>query len=98
MFLLFRDRRRMVVEKMADRSVAADQDELLERRPGAALFEQPKESLNSNVDNIVGRFFARGAMQYMRNAIQGSAHHCTIRNIALDNFQPRARIQKSVVA
>src|SRR5208283_4008470 len=98
MFLLFRDRDWMRVEKVADGSVAADQDELLEGRARPALFEQPKQPLNCNVDNVVRHFFARCAVQHMRDAIQSSAHYGTIRDIALDNFQRRARIQKPVVA
>lgn len=56
--LLFGDRDRMRIKEMADGTIAAQQNELLERGTDAALFEEPEQALYGDVHNVFGSFLA----------------------------------------
>ena len=87
----------MRVEKMSQGSIAADQDDLFESRAAAGLFQQPEQTLDRDIHHIVGSFLTGGAMQYVRNALDGCMHNGPIRDAALDNLQPGSGLQVPVV-
>src|SRR5208337_4796876 len=78
--LLFSNRKGMRIEKMANRAIAAEQDDLLESRACAALFKEPEKPLHANVDNVVRGFLARSAVQHMSDAVHGLSRDTTIGN------------------
>src|SRR4029077_10270224 len=95
--LQFCNRHWMWIEKMAQRGIASDQNNSLERRTGAALLQKPEQTLNRDVDYRLRSLFAGSAVQNMGDSLHGPAHHVTVRNAPLDDFQPAARLQGSVM-
>jgi hypothetical protein len=83
---------------MADGAVATDENELAEGVAGASLFEEPEKALDGDVDDFVGRFFAGGAMDDVRDAGHGAADDIAVGDIAGDNFEAIARIGRAIVA
>ena len=60
---------------------------LAEGFAGAAFFEQPEEAFDGDVDDVVGRFFAGGAMDDVGDAGHGAADDVTVGDIAGDDFE-----------
>jgi hypothetical protein len=86
------------IEEMADRTIAADQDELTEGVAGAGLFEEPKEAFDGDVDDVVGSFFAGGTVDDVGDAGHSAADHVAIGDVAGDDFKARVGIERAVVA
>ena len=74
MLLFFRNWKRMGIEEMSQGSVATNENDLLERRTGAAVFQQPEQALHGHIDDIVWRFLAGRAMEHMSNTGYGLVH------------------------
>jgi hypothetical protein len=82
---------------VANRAVAADQNDLMERRTDAALFEQPEQTFDRDIHHIVGSFFAGCEVQDVRDSVHGLAHQASIRDAAANDFDASAWFQKAVM-
>ena len=87
----------MTIEKVSHGGVAANQNNLLERRTAAALFQQPEQALDGDVHDLVRSLLAGRAMQNMSDAAHGPAHCFAIGDASLRNFQARPRLQNPVM-
>jgi hypothetical protein len=86
------------VREMADGAIATDENKLAEGLARAALFEEPEETFDGNVDNIVGSFFASGAMNDMSDASHGAADDVPFGDIASDDFEAIVGTEGAIVA
>jgi hypothetical protein len=71
---------------------------LAERLAGAALFEQPEEAFDGDIDYFIRRFLAGGAMNDVGDAGHGAADDVAVRDIASDDFEPVVRVERTIVA
>jgi hypothetical protein len=78
MFLGFGDGDGMRINEMPHARVAADHDELLECGGGAAGFEQPEETFDRHIHNLLRRLFDGCEMQNMRDTV-----HCFFDEVAM---------------
>lgn len=97
-FLLLGYGDRVRIEKMAHRAIAADQNKLAERLAGAALFEQPEEAFDGDIDYFIRRFLAGGAMNDVADASHGAADDVAVGDIAADDFEPIVGVERAIVA
>jgi hypothetical protein len=79
----------MRIEKMSDRAIAANQNELLEGWADTALFEEPEQAFNRNIHRIIRRFLTCGTVQDVRDSMQCFVDGVAIGDVALHNFQAR---------
>ena len=82
---------------MPHRGIAANQDELLEGRAGAALLQQPEQAFDRDIHYLVGTFLAGGAMHNVRHALHGRLHHRPIGDASPNYFQSLFGRQNAVV-
>lgn len=97
-FLLLGDGKRVRVEEVADGAVAADQDELAEGLAGAGFYEEPKEAFDGDVDDVVGSFFACGAVDDVSDVFHGAADYVAVGDVAGDDFQAVVECERAIVA
>ena len=97
MFLLFGNGQRVRIEKMPESSVTANENDLLEIRTGAALFQQPEQALDRNIHHIVGAFLTGRAMQNVSDTSHGRVHNSSVRNTSADHLDALIRLQKAVM-
>lgn len=97
-FLLLGDGKRVRIEEMTDGAIATDQNKLAERLAGAALFEQPEEAFDGDIDHVIGCFFAGRAMNDVGDAGHGAADDVAVGDIAGDDFEAIVGIKRAIVA
>jgi hypothetical protein len=68
----------MGIEKVAQRSISANQYDLLKALTLAALFEQPKEPFDRNIDDAILSLFAGSAMNDVSHPV-----HCGTDDVAV---------------
>ena len=57
-------------DAMADRVIAADQDELLKRLGCPAFFQKPEQALYRDIHDLFRRFFDMSHVHHVRHALQ----------------------------
>jgi hypothetical protein len=98
MLLGFRDRDWVGVDKMAYASISANQNELPEGWAGAASLEQPEETFDCHIHDLIGRFFARRQMDDVAYPIQGILYRLAMLYGAAHNLEPVIAIEHTLVA
>ena len=73
---------------MADRVIAADQDELLKRLGGPAFFQEPEKALHRDIHDLFRRFFDMGHVYHVGHALQAGVHGAALREIAHARLPP----------
>ena len=94
----FGDRRRVGVEEVADRRVAADQDELARGRGFAEGLEQPEQAFDRDVHHIVGRLLAGGEVEDVGDIGHRRLGRGAIGKAAAHDVDPRRRFERSAMA
>ena len=83
---------------MADGAIAADENELAECVAGAALFEEPEEAFDGDVDDVIWSFFAGGAVDDVGDAGHGAADDVAVGDIAGNDFEAIVGVERAIVA
>jgi hypothetical protein len=65
---------------------------------GAALFEQPEETFDGDVDYFIRRFFAGGAMNDVGDAGHGAADDVAVGDISGSGFEAIVGVERAIVA
>ena len=91
------DGRRVRDDAMADRVVAADQDELLKGLGCPAFFQEPKQTLHRDIHDLFRRFFDMGHVHHVSHALQAGARGFALREVAAHDFDPLLRGDQPVM-
>ena len=91
------DGRRVRDDAVADRVIAADQDELLKGLGRPAFFQKPKQALHRDIHDLFRRFFDMGHVHHVGHALQAGARGFALRQIAADDFDPLLRGHEPVM-